>query len=65
MGQSQAAFLSYSDICVNLVATYMLECVSEHFNKTHMQFKKKTYRDDGLVIFEGDLKAGYVANWLD
>ena len=46
---------------VDLVASYVLESASKQFKG--MQFKG-IYRDDGFVIFEGNLKAGNVADWL-
>lgn len=46
----------------DLVAGYVLECTSDHFKKTKL---KGIYRDDGLVVFDGDLKKGDVGAWLN
>ena len=45
----------------DLVTSYILENMKEHFRETHF---KGIYRDDRIVIFEGNLKASKVGNWL-
>ena len=45
----------------DLVASYILENMKEHFKETHF---KGIYCDDRIVIFKGNLKASEVGNWI-
>jgi hypothetical protein len=46
----------------DLVAAFLLENAVDQFKDTRF---KGIYRDDGFIVFEGELKKKDVANWLD
>ena len=45
----------------DLVASYILENIEELFKETRL---KGIYRDDGIAVFKGNLKASNIGEWL-